>query len=392
MAFGDELEFGWAILARVEGEDSLFPPEERLTADVLRRMADSYDPGFRRAPVISGYDVDSSTAGPAHFVGEVLPPLGFVEELSFDGRNLWGRLTEREGKDGRGLISRSIRQLWLIDRSVGFWRKLRELRGAPPYLRHVALLAAEPAGIPAMPPMTEFVPDAKRSGLEPYFADAMQNADAARVVASAQFECRSLSDLPTEGKNPAAVPPTKGVRAMDEEQLQKAIQKAMATGLADVMRTGPVADAIAASQAAAAESARVAQEALAEAKALRTANAEAETRALDARVDTMIRTGRLTPAEATDLRALLADLPVEKRAAHLERAEKRERSLRSLSVPFVDEMPENVTFPTRRFSLPKEAGRSAVDPDRARQWGELQSRSGGDQTKYRTLAYAGQEV
>lgn len=88
----------WAVLARVEDEDSLFPPEERLSPEFFTELVETYDPDFRRAPVISGYDPKTGTAGPAHWVGEDLAPLGFIRALNFDGLNLYGEIEEIDGR------------------------------------------------------------------------------------------------------------------------------------------------------------------------------------------------------------------------------------------------------------------------------------------------------
>ena len=75
----------WVVLARVEDGDSLFA-DDPITAPMLAEMARVYDPKVRMAPVISGYDPSTNTAGPAHFSGEYTPPLGYVRALEFDGR------------------------------------------------------------------------------------------------------------------------------------------------------------------------------------------------------------------------------------------------------------------------------------------------------------------
>ena len=162
----------WTLLARIEDEDSLFPPEERLDASFFKEIAETYDPDFRQAPVISGYDPKTGTAGPSHFVGEDLAPLGFIRALSFDGTNLWGSIEEIKNR-----VTDAVADGFL-QRSIGFWRKSPEVDGRA-YLRHFALLGGEQPGIPNLPP------------LDQYFSAAVGEAEG-RVVANAPYQVRSI--------------------------------------------------------------------------------------------------------------------------------------------------------------------------------------------------------
>jgi len=163
----------WIVLARTEDEDSMFEPEDRLQAEDYEAMVASYDPEFRRAPVVSGFSKEAGVAGPAHWVGEDLEPLGYVEKLDFDGMNLWGKVAELKGR-----VSEYVANgFW--QRSIGFWRHLSEVKGKP-YLRHLALLGGEQPGIPNMPPLTE------------YFSEQVGSPEMGRVVANAQYEVRGI--------------------------------------------------------------------------------------------------------------------------------------------------------------------------------------------------------
>jgi len=162
----------WAVLARVEDEDSLFPPAERLDPAFFRAMVESYDSDFRKAPVISGYDPKTGTAGPAHWVGENLAPLGFVRALNFDGLNLWGQIEEINGRVTDAVAN------GFLQRSIGFWRRSPEVDGRP-YLRHFALFGGEQPGIPNLPPLDQY-----------FSADAGEVQG--RIVASAPYQVRSI--------------------------------------------------------------------------------------------------------------------------------------------------------------------------------------------------------
>lgn len=141
----------WVEVAKVEGKDSFFSDrEDQLTADRLKSMAASYDPRFRKAPVIAGFR--DGQAGPAHKTGEYLPPLGFVRGLDFDGHFLWADI---ESIEGTSRIEDAVLD-GFHQRSIGAWLKLPELDGSPPYLRHLALLAGEPPGIPNLTPLDEY--------------------------------------------------------------------------------------------------------------------------------------------------------------------------------------------------------------------------------------------
>lgn len=138
----------WIPLARVEGDESMFPEDERVTADLLRETAETYDPLHRRAPIVSG---DGPVRGDVHKVGELNPPLGWIERLEFDGLNLWGLAVDAGGRLREAIKDGFVRG------SIAIWPSLPDADGKA-YLRHFGFVGAQAAG-------TANLPD-----LEPYFA------------------------------------------------------------------------------------------------------------------------------------------------------------------------------------------------------------------------------
>lgn len=163
----------WIPLARVEGDESMVPASDRITPEFLKATAASYDAKQRRAPIVSG---DGPVRGPAHKVGEMNPPLGWIERVEFDGLNLWGLAV-----DSGGRLLRAMKD-GFAKGSVAIWNSLPEADGGP-YLRHFAYLGAEAAG-------TTNLPD-----LDRYFAgfDVADEATA-RSLQGAPYITRSLPD------------------------------------------------------------------------------------------------------------------------------------------------------------------------------------------------------
>lgn len=137
----------WIIVARVEdAERTMFDADELLTAEELGAMATAYDRHYRTAAVVLPGEGMS-----AHFVGEHsrwIP--ASVDALQFDGYHLWALLRSRWSDLEWSVVAGATQ------RSIQWWGSLPELPGAPPYLRHIALLTGEPPGIANMPSLDQW--------------------------------------------------------------------------------------------------------------------------------------------------------------------------------------------------------------------------------------------
>lgn len=142
------LKFGpprWMVLARIEDDRSDFPADQRITHRTLDELVDTFDPEWRRVPIICAQGRDI----PAHWA-DPLPPVGEIVALDRDLINLWGHV--------RSVIDPilGIPRLDLCvahgfnDRSIGFHTGTNETEGRAA-LFHLALLGGEPPGIPNMP-------------------------------------------------------------------------------------------------------------------------------------------------------------------------------------------------------------------------------------------------
>ena len=127
--------------------------EKPLDQAFFRDMARSYDPSYRRATILSGYEPFGAGGGDAHFVGMTLPPLGFIDAI-FAEKN--GNLLTAEFSEVNDRVERWIKN-GFDQRSIFFLRSNPELRGGPPYLMHVALVSGEIVGIPGMPPLSDLL-------------------------------------------------------------------------------------------------------------------------------------------------------------------------------------------------------------------------------------------
>lgn len=374
-------EMPWIVLARVEDGDSLFA-DDPITADMLRSMAENYDPDLRMAPVISGYDPEAGAAGPSHWTGEWSPPLGFIRGLQFDGLNLWGQVEELRNDDGDPLVTDYVvRGFW--QRSIGWWRSLPELFDRKPkdraYLRHVALLGAEPPGIPNLPPLTE------------YFMRSVGDPMKGRIVAAAPACVRHLLDTPRPAIPPApgAEPQTEEVE-MTEEQIRamvaQELQRALGPALGESLRTAvegalaPLNQRLETVQTAS-ESARTALQA--ELDRLRAAGTTA-------RFEGLVRSGRLTPAQRASEEEFLQGLDAERIAKRLDQLERTSPiNPARLSQPAILEVGEGedaVRIHARSYSLPN--GQGAMNQEHLQIYAEARSRAGNDPAKFREAAFA----
>jgi hypothetical protein len=74
------------LIARVEDERSPFPADYRITADIARKVCESYDPKIYRAAVICSANGETPHEGASASAS----PAGYVSALEFDGLNIWG--------------------------------------------------------------------------------------------------------------------------------------------------------------------------------------------------------------------------------------------------------------------------------------------------------------
>lgn len=132
-----------------------------LTPGFFKRIAASYDPLYRKAPIISGYSpLDGPRPGTSHQGGMTLPPLGWIESLHAEdgGERLTADFSEVRGRV-REWIGNGFEK-----RSIAFSKANPELPGKPPYLFHLALSAGEIEGIPNMPPLTDLLTESGFDG------------------------------------------------------------------------------------------------------------------------------------------------------------------------------------------------------------------------------------
>lgn len=358
----------WVVAARVEDEKSLFPEEERLTSEFFERMVEAYDPEFRSAPVVSGYDPDTGVAGPSHGIGEFLAPLGWIDELRFDGLNLWAAVEEIDSR-----VTRAVTDgFW--QRSIGFWTSLSEVDGEP-YLRHFALLGGEQPGIPNMPPLTQF------------FVPQLGEQEA-RVVNEAPYETRSILDRAEQEEDTDMSVDLASLRIELKEMVKDAVSelaqglRSAPTGLDDQIKAHiePLQEAI---TAVVAESRSVMEDAK---KIVGDANAQSRTRDIESAMDRLVRSGRITPAECASELKFLGKLSDEDVKERIEDLGQRSAILPSrLTESFNTDGGPEVQIRTRDFSFPGQN----VNPQAMELHREALSRSAdSDFNAFRKAAYA----
>lgn len=83
----------WEVISRFQHRDEGIEGF-RLRREMLEASVRNFDPDNRQVAVIAGVDPThpESGAGPGHFRGEWLPPMGEVIDLDMDRVNLWGHL------------------------------------------------------------------------------------------------------------------------------------------------------------------------------------------------------------------------------------------------------------------------------------------------------------
>lgn len=342
----------WVLLARVEGDESLFPAAERMTASFLRGVAESYDPAIRKAPVVSGWGGDVS--GRAHEVGELNPPLGWVERVSFDGLNLWGYLSDVNGK------LREAIDAGLERGSVSIWERLPVAEGKP-YLRHFALLASEQPGIENL-----------GSLLDDYFA-GYDTAEAAVA--------RELRETPYITRTT----PTQQENNMEIEQALDKLSKLVVEGNEKLRSIDEKADASAKRiEALEAQNAELRQRTDRALEAVESNAKATRERAVRSAVEALSREGKVLPKEIDSEVGILTSLDEAKSAERLEVL--RSRPAMKFAPAELPSFPTaTVTFVRERDLQP---AKGEADPEQTALVNRLMQESGGDYNKFRALAYA----
>lgn len=292
-------ETDWLPLAVAEEGVTPFGEGNSLTADVLRTVAQDYDPKRYAAPVVTGSSPGQSMAGPAHKVGEYLDPLGHVTALRFDGNVLWGRVREIEGVKGRGRLTDAVMR-GRIKRSVGVWRHGIPQTGGTgrPHLRHLAILGGEPEGQAFLPPLTQYIKGALGNTMV-----ERAGGDDGDSVLLRTFNDGAEAD-PAAG-DPPAPEPTSGdnlersmfAMALSDSEILESINRSVRAGMEGLgaslgtaidTRLAPIAEQV--------KSIGAAQELMR--TGLDTMRTEVGLREVQQRVDELVRSGHVPPAEA----------------------------------------------------------------------------------------------
>lgn len=257
----------WVVAARAEGDDSPFPEKIRFTPERLQQIADSYDPGFRVAKVICGYDPDTGVAGPAHHVGPWNKPVTPITALNFDGVNLWAQIEDNDRL--RSLVDDGFDQ-YSVYASTG----IQGLEKDEWYLRHVALLGGENPGIPAMPAMGEMLRSADGS------------SEIIRTIPSSFLEDEKPEPLEEA-----------------EMKTEETLNQLLASVEALTQKVEGIEQTVAKAAAEAEGSARVAKEALEGVQGL---TAEARSATVEQRLERLVADGKVRPSERTAMAEFIA--------------------------------------------------------------------------------------
>lgn len=145
--------------------------------DKMKQLVESYDPAIHKAAVILGHSSDD-----AFMRGDVpsdkLPAYGWLQELSVKGNELVGRIEFDD--DATDWIERKLYDY----RSIGIYGADNPYNPTPgqPYVRHIALLGAQPPAIKGLTPLSEILAETYSEGGLEVMTTAAQ-ADEEKVVA-----------------------------------------------------------------------------------------------------------------------------------------------------------------------------------------------------------------
>jgi len=372
-------------VAKVEGPHSLYPKQNRLTADRLAAMAKAYDPKFRRAPVICGYDPQTKIAGPSHTTGRYLPMRGGAEELRFDGTLLEARITQNADHEGRPAVE-SLVKGGFPNVSIKFLPKCDKPGYDGWYLEHIALLSGETPGTPGIPSLSEVFRALDDYGIAdalPFIAPELPTVTLDGHLEASCYrsleECeRSWIDPNTPNDGPEAVEEA----PMTAEEITAAVQRALTDALPGAVKTAvdaAVAPINASLEAVKTESA--AAKATAE-TAETTARALAETAAtasIDARLAACTKDGRLPNRDLEMVAMACRSLPEKERGEYLTKIEARKPLSLDRGIQF-EPAEEFEGVDVRSITTPDI---SRVDPDRLaldQKIRAVQAKGGADMT------------
>lgn len=365
-------------VAKVEGPWSFYKPADRITADLLRAIAMSYDPAKRRAKVVCGYDPATGAAGKAHVAGMYLPSPGVIEAAQFDEADqvLRVKISQNQNHAGKPAV-RELVKMGFDGVSIK-WMPKSDLPGAPPYLEHVALLSGEVPGTPGIPPLSQVFRALEEWGLAEGLpimpaavpqvgADGFQISTFSRSLAECERSWQK-GDAPDDGQ-PAKEDSTMALtpeetsalitRAVTEAvaAIRPEITAAVEAGVAPI-RT--IAETATTAAAAAAETARTLAE--------NTSIATHEGRIRSCTLDGRLRPGDLD-GELETLRALPAGEAREKFVVRVE-GRKPMRSL-MFGLPQVEAGDEGMPPELSSFATPD--GKVRVAPEQAEEYARVRN-------------------
>lgn len=354
----------------VEGPHSFYKAEDRVTDDLLNAFEKHYDPKFRFAPVVCGYDPATGACGPAHKTGMYLPSPGRVEAVRRAGKYLEVKLSQRVNEKGKPAIKDLVDQ-GFVGISIA-WMPSSDLPGSPPYLKHVALLSGENPGTPGIPPLSDAFRAIDAWNLSDGLPFVMQPAPT--VGADGFFTstcCRSLADCEAswqpghpDGDKPAKEDPMaeitpEALSALVERAVGAAIEPRLAAALKPISEGLDQVRTLATEAKATADAAQTTATS-ADTNA-RTLAEVAATSSAEGRVRACVQSGRVRPNEYEGEMETVRALPAEAREKHLARLEKRSPLLSERGIPYLDSVEEAGDL--REFAGPD--GRVRVLPEHA---------------------------
>lgn len=345
-------------------------------------MAESYDPSFRRAQVICGYDPRTGTAGPTHEMGKFLPARGSVRAARFVDPYLEVEITQNEGPDGKPAV-RSLVQQGFDAVSIEIDDKT-ELGPETWYLRAVALVSGEKPGTPGIPSLRDAFRTLEEWGLDdglPFIEiplpamglDGQLQPRFYRTLAECELSCIDPSATPEDG------PPAEEEPTMTPEELGAAFTRTLSEQLPGAMAAAvkPLQEELATLRTELATS-------RAEVLALSGDTALAR---LDSRIDACLNSQRIAPAEVEHLKATVRALPAEGDAReNFLKAYEARSSRRRLADPLrlAEAEGEDLSgMDLRTLTTPTGM---AVDPEALDLHLRTLKECGGDMTKYAAAA------
>lgn len=376
-------------VAKVEGPHSFYPPKSRITHQLLDTFVKHYDPAFRIARVVCGYDPITGSNGPAHEAGKYLPSPGKVAAFRKVGDQLHALIQQNETAAGKPAV-RELVKMGFDGVSIK-WMPTSDLPGAPPYPEHVALLSGEVPGTPGIPPLSAAFRALEEWGLAedlPFVPAAAPELGPDGVLSSNYFT-RSLAECERSWIDPATPEdgqPAKedSTMALTPEETSALITRAVTEAVAAIRP-----EITAAVEAGVAPIRTIAEAATTAAtEAATTARTLAETTSIashEGRVRACVQAGRLIPGHLDESLETLRALPAgEGREKFVARLEAR-KSLRSVTngIPYL-EGAEMASPDLAQFADPD--GNVRVRPEDADLHSRTLAEIKGDMSKYAEVA------